>query len=518
VSGWQQPAAATWEQPPATPNVFNVKSYGARGDYVGVSGTDDTAAIQAAINACAAAKGGVVFFPSGRYYTRALTVAGSGITLEGVGIGDTTGGGFGTMLVGSSAMAAGDDLVTVSGVFCAIRQMALSGNGNGRDVLRLKNTASRFIGDSLRLQFGGAGNGITVGDSITSIPVKFTNIYVNNNGVHGALVNASDTEWANVETYHNTGDGFHIAGSAANVVNLHPWGNTAAGLNLSGAGNRITNLYSETNTGNGVDILSASGIYNTITGGVVRANAIGININTAAKRTTINGVKVYNNTAQGIFVQSGDYSQLADSDCFDDQGTKTQTYGIQIAAGVTGTAITGRVPIAGDNKTGGLNNAGTATMVNGAITVVLAADQVFNANVTLATILSAAVKAGGKWAIEGMLVVDGSQAADLRIRLNATGATGPVGYFGLGTAPAVSSASASAVSVLPLDAAPLISGAAVAQFGTIGVGSLQAIGLRGYFDAGTTDASLDLQVAQATSDATNTTIHAGSFLRVVQVG
>ena len=43
---------------------FSVRAYGAKGD----NATDDTAAIQAAVNACAAAGGGVVYFPAGRYY------------------------------------------------------------------------------------------------------------------------------------------------------------------------------------------------------------------------------------------------------------------------------------------------------------------------------------------------------------------------------------------------------------------------------------------------------------------
>jgi hypothetical protein len=42
---------------------FNVKSYGAKGD----NSTDDTAAIQTTIDACASAGGGVVYFPRGIY-------------------------------------------------------------------------------------------------------------------------------------------------------------------------------------------------------------------------------------------------------------------------------------------------------------------------------------------------------------------------------------------------------------------------------------------------------------------
>ena len=62
------------------PDVYNVKAYGA----VGNGTTDDTIAIQAAINAAFAAGGGRVFIPSGRYLLTASLVMKSGVTISGI--------------------------------------------------------------------------------------------------------------------------------------------------------------------------------------------------------------------------------------------------------------------------------------------------------------------------------------------------------------------------------------------------------------------------------------------------
>jgi hypothetical protein len=48
--------------------VFHVDDYGAKGDWNGTTGTDDTAAIQAAINAAVAAGGGIVRFGANKKY------------------------------------------------------------------------------------------------------------------------------------------------------------------------------------------------------------------------------------------------------------------------------------------------------------------------------------------------------------------------------------------------------------------------------------------------------------------
>jgi hypothetical protein len=69
---------------PVTAGVFNVKTYGAKGD----GSTNDKAAIQAAIDACYTAGGGTVFFPTGTYIVDPAggrIVLKSGVSLSGQG-------------------------------------------------------------------------------------------------------------------------------------------------------------------------------------------------------------------------------------------------------------------------------------------------------------------------------------------------------------------------------------------------------------------------------------------------
>ena len=62
--------------PTAAPAVFNVRDYAATGDKA----DNAQAALQAAIDACAAAGGGQVYFPPGAYTTGTLQVS----TLRGL--------------------------------------------------------------------------------------------------------------------------------------------------------------------------------------------------------------------------------------------------------------------------------------------------------------------------------------------------------------------------------------------------------------------------------------------------
>ncbi|MCI0549773.1 MAG: hypothetical protein L0287_02330, partial [Anaerolineae bacterium] len=69
----------SWAQDFKWGSVFNVTTYGATGSDT----TNDTVAVQAAINAAIAAGGGVVYFPNGSYYISSLYWAQSGVVLQG---------------------------------------------------------------------------------------------------------------------------------------------------------------------------------------------------------------------------------------------------------------------------------------------------------------------------------------------------------------------------------------------------------------------------------------------------
>ena len=101
------------------PNSQNVKTYGATGAG---APTDDSAAIQAAVDAAAAAKGSV-FFPSGTYYTTVPIIIPSYVKLYGVSAGEGTSG---SIIIG----APGINIFSFAGLsYVTIANLTFQGSG-----------------------------------------------------------------------------------------------------------------------------------------------------------------------------------------------------------------------------------------------------------------------------------------------------------------------------------------------------------------------------------------------------
>jgi hypothetical protein len=106
------------------PTVFtSVKTFGAAGNGV----TDDTSAIQLAINITGAAGGGTVFLPAGTYkFTPPLTIGYGGVTLQGTGYGSRL------TFAGSGVSPAISNPDTVQRTAIWIRDLRLSSTVSGQ--------------------------------------------------------------------------------------------------------------------------------------------------------------------------------------------------------------------------------------------------------------------------------------------------------------------------------------------------------------------------------------------------
>lgn len=184
--------------------LFNVKNptYGATGNGT----TDDTAAINAAVAACIAAGGGIVYFPEGTYKTSSAITVATTVAIEFLGAGWTS------VLKPTSATAFDCirwfDSTTNSGFGpsqfgCAIRDLLIDGTG----MTNTTGTASGLhLGDTFHcLVDHVCVQNYTLHTSSTNIGFWFDNFYTFTEQLHGSIF--SNTNQTGVKFDINSGGG-----------------------------------------------------------------------------------------------------------------------------------------------------------------------------------------------------------------------------------------------------------------------------------------------------------------------
>lgn len=280
---------------------YDVKDFGALGDGV----HDDTAAIQAAIDAASAAEGGEVYLSAGTYNVSAPAQGGclllrAGVFLVGDGLGDT--------VIRSANPAGASSIIRGAGDWIGARDLTLDGNdtqanargdgwnsaghdgvflqgvevynarghgfdlrsagrtfnmvdcvarSNGGDGVITDGQVNSFIHDSASYDNG--NNGFALGGELQLLDSS-----AHHNGLDGIQIVEGDSSLANTSTltvdggtvYDNAGAGVHAVqanGFVINGVDVH--GNQSYGIHVDGSRNGLVtfnNVYSnslETGTG-----------------------------------------------------------------------------------------------------------------------------------------------------------------------------------------------------------------------------------------------------------------------------
>ena len=210
--------------------VFNVKNYGAVGDGI----TDDTVAIQAAIDAAGAVylNRGIVYFPPGEYCVSGLLVLKSNVVLIGVGasscivnnstnlyainIGDGVQTGINNVEVRNLRFGQKAGVTPIAGN--GGLKIELSGQSIIDNVIIKQFPSALYSGISVISNSQSYFSRLAVADCL-SIGASFTNcvdLYFNNcrsdaNGSHGLVFDSTEGVYAtNVSAWGNDGSGFYI--------------------------------------------------------------------------------------------------------------------------------------------------------------------------------------------------------------------------------------------------------------------------------------------------------------------
>jgi parallel beta-helix repeat protein len=287
--------------------IFNVQDYGAKGDGI----TDDTAAIQSAIDAAAAAGGGQVYVPTGTYIVSAgeepsdgCLMLKSNVYMYGDGMGETNikvADGSSSEITGIVRSAYGEETHDFG-----LSNLTLDGNR--------ENTTGKIDGwfngyipgkegydsnvtlDGVEIK-DCSGYGFDPHEQTVNMVIK--NSVSHGNGLDGFVADfLSDSTFENNVAYDNDRHGFNI------VTSTHDFTLTDNVAYGNGGGGIVVQRGSE-------NIPSPSNI--TITGGEVYGNAAEGVLIKLSSEVTMTGVDIHDNGSAGVRIYGSNNVDITDN-------------------------------------------------------------------------------------------------------------------------------------------------------------------------------------------------------------
>lgn len=299
------------------PITFNAKNYGALCNGT----TDDTSAIQAAINAAKTAGGGVVYLPGLCGITSPLALS-ANVTLAGVGMGSGV-----TPLSGFS----GAEYINVTGNNAGVRDLFLGIVGSttpsttpaatgisltGVTGTRLERLLFQAVNGYAVTSFGASAQA-NYNTDLANLRAYFCNGGFYLKGVSGSSFNGVHRLYNVYGSQTQTGDCIRIE-DIDDTLLTNCFGECVAGsgsaLHIVGACNAVhaTNVdmgyYPGPTSGATVTIESSSNgspNYVTIVGGIIEGGSSGVHI-LAGTFITLDDLHIYNNGTYGVYVTGGD--------------------------------------------------------------------------------------------------------------------------------------------------------------------------------------------------------------------
>lgn len=364
-------------------SVYSVTTFGAVGDGV----TNDRAAIQAALDAAKAAGGGIVFMPKGVYLINTALTMASALGVQVVGVSGGAGASSGTVIkvgannthaftiTGGKGLSFRDLFVTRDSSFTgtgdAFNCSAQTSDCRWHDVTVSNMDVAFYTDFSWQNTFYGCrtagckkGAYITVAGG-SSNDTKFIGCDFFTGSTYGVHINANTVYLINCDFETNS----------ANAATLDVYGQFGDDCIIQGCTSMYrgieTNMKRTRIIGNQLGKatgVTQTGIYaKTQQDAIIEGNTIsgatgnGIVVRFGARAVVV-GNMVKNSSAEGINLVDMTDCIVTGNICHDDQGTKTQTFGIRTQGTSDNNIITSND--VRNNLTGGLSIVGSSNIVS----------------------------------------------------------------------------------------------------------------------------------------------------------